>query len=299
MLTTKAIMKRKENWFEPTDCAIAKIVELSAEDYEAFSQHMMRDYDFIADNKDSMFVDENGIWHGLVVLGAHTNDAIFVESEGSNYARYAGFLPNFKPYINSQILQLADLVIKDGTKSTPNGRCVVSFDELGERFGVTISPDNGIGQMLAGALNISDEVAELEMTEDGFDVTYYLDYCSNLDEEHRPAPTPTTKLSDILRCNFEDVHLCHRDIDDATATISELSDNTLTAEGKQAWADVLGADVHRIYSGMYGLQIEVSGVKAARLYEFGNALAGYCSEQDYEKWFTPEDTEPTQTMKME
>lgn len=299
MLTTKAIFSRKEPCFEPQDCMIDKIVDLSEADYKAFSQNMLREHDFIADSTDSMFVDRNGIWHGMLVMDAGSDNAILVESEGSNYARYASFMPSIKPHIESHIQQLADKIIKDGTQTTKNGRAEIGFDEIKSRYGVMVSPTNGIGLLLLNALNMSDEVAELEPSEDSFDIAYYLDYCSNLDEEHRAAQISTKKLADILSCNFEDVHLCHRDIDDATATISELSDRTLTAEGKQAWADVLGADVHRVYSGMYGLQIEVSGVKAARLYEFGNALAGYCSEQDYEKWFTAEETAPAQTMGME
>lgn len=109
----------------------------------------------------------------------------------------------------------------------------------------------------------------------------------------------TTKLADILPCNFEDVHLCHRAVENEPCTICELSDSTLTAEGKQAWTDVMNADVHRIYNGFYGLQIELSGVKPSRLDAFFSALAGYCSAQDYETWFAQEDSTPKQSMGME
>lgn len=299
MLTTKAIFERKIPGFDLRECSISAIETLPHNEYTEFSGNLLQDYDFIADRKDILGMGDDGSIRTLLVMDGGSSDGILVDSSGYNYPRYAAFMPNIKPYINSQILQLADGIIKGGTQNTPNGRCVISFDEMGERFGVTVSPDNGIGQMLISALNMSDEVAELEMTENGFDVTYYLDYCENLDQEHLPAASPTTKLSDILRCNFEDVHLCHRDIDDDTATISELSDTTLTDEGRQVWADVLGAEVHRVYTGMYGLQIELSGVKAARIYDFGAALAGYCLQENYEKWFAPEDTEPKQTMKME
>lgn len=297
MLTTKAIFARKENWFEPQDCMIEKIVELSAEDYKAFSQNMLRDHDFIADNIDSMCVDENGIWHGMLVLDGGSNNAILVESEGSKYARYASFLPSFKPYVESQILQLADLIIKDGTQKTADGNWAIGFDDIQERFGVTVIPDNGTCEMLARTLNMSDEVAELELSENGFGLTYYLDYCENLDEKHRPSRKPIIKLADMLSCNFEDVHLCHKEVENEPVTICELNNSTLTTEGKQEWADVLKADVCRIYDGYYGLQIELSGVKPSRLDAFSGMLVGICSQENYEKWVMQEQ-EPSTAMTM-
>lgn len=300
MLTTKAIFARKENCFELQDCMIEKIVELSAEDYRAFSQNMLRDHDFIADNIDRMFVDENGIWHGMLVLDGGSDNAILVESEGSKYARYASFLPNFKPYVESQILQLADLIIKDGTQKTADGRWAIGFDDIQERFGVTVIPDNGTCEMLARTLNMSDEVSELELSNDGFDLTYYLDYCENLDEKHCPSRKPIIKLADMLSCNFEDVHLCHKEVENEPVTICELNNSTLTTEGKQEWADVLKADVCRIYDGHYGLQIELLGVKPSRLDAFSGMLAGICSQENYEKWVMQEQESPmAMTMKQE
>lgn len=74
------------------------------------------------------------------------------------------------------------------------------------------------------------------------------------------------------------------------ATIVELSAGTLTEAGKQEWANVLDANVCRIYSGAYGLQAELDDVKLSRLRSFSTMLAGYCSEANYEKWVAqPED----------
>ena len=69
----------------------------------------------------------------------------------------------------------------------------------------------------------------------------------------------------------------------------KLNRNTLTNEGKQDWSDVLAAKVERIYDGVYGTQIEVSGCPADRLRDFSFALAGYCSEEQWSRWFN----EPT------
>jgi hypothetical protein len=78
----------------------------------------------------------------------------------------------------------------------------------------------------------------------------------------------------------------------------ELDDSTLTEAGKEAWADVLNADVLRVYTGYYGLQMELAGVKASRLDAFSSMLAGYCSVQDYKKWVNESGDQPSQTPKM-
>lgn len=73
-------------------------------------------------------------------------------------------------------------------------------------------------------------------------------------------------------------------IDEMPLTIIELNDKTLTENGKTEWSDVLNAGVKRIYQGYYGLQIDLTGVKASRIYDFSAMLAGYCSIEDYYKW---------------
>lgn len=94
MLKTKAIFERKTNDFQPRDCVIEKIIELTSQQYDAFSKNMLDDYDFIRNNIDLMYCDREGIYHCLLVVGEDRPDGILVESEGSSYARYAAFLPN-------------------------------------------------------------------------------------------------------------------------------------------------------------------------------------------------------------
>ena len=50
----------------------------------------------------------------------------------------------------------------------------------------------------------------------------------------------------------------------------------------------MSAKVEKIYTGNYGLQVDVSGCDAERLSDFSYALAGYCSEEDYDRWFRDE-----------
>lgn len=76
-----------------------------------------------------------------------------------------------------------------------------------------------------------------------------------------------------------------------------LSQVQIQKRDKQDWSDVLAAKVERIYDGAYGTQIEVSGCPAHRLRDFSFALAGYCSEEQWSRWFN-EPTANTEALTM-
>lgn len=212
MLTTKAIFERKVDDFEPKNCVIEKVVALTSQEYNKFSHNMLADHDFIKDDKDLQYCDAEGTYHCILVVGEDGNDGILVESEGTDYARYAAFLPNASAFLAAAMEQ---------EQSTEN---------------------------------------ETEV--------------------------PGLKLKDLLTVSLEDIHLIHSDEEIDLATICKLNSDTLTNAGKEEWADVLNAEVHRIFNGICGLQMEVSGVKPQRLSDFSFMLAGHCLEQVYEKWVT-------------
>jgi len=99
MLKTKAIFERKTADFQPRDYVIEKITGLTSREYDVFSKNMLADYDFIKDNIDLMYVDQEGTYHCLLVVGEDRPDGILIESEGSSYARYAAFLPNARDFL--------------------------------------------------------------------------------------------------------------------------------------------------------------------------------------------------------
>ena len=90
---------------------------------------------------------------------------------------------NIKPCIKEKISVAVEQIIKEATKNTSNGSWAMYFDEIEENHGLVIKENNGIGTMLLDALLNRDEIAEIEMEEECFDMTMYLDYCSRLNEE--------------------------------------------------------------------------------------------------------------------
>ena len=100
-MQARAIFRRKEVCFEPSECEIEKVIHLSDSEFARFQQTLLDNYDFLRENADLMRV-EDGVTHCLLVVGESFEDGILVNSEGSDYARYAAFFPNAKSYLLTQ-----------------------------------------------------------------------------------------------------------------------------------------------------------------------------------------------------
>ncbi|WP_312812902.1 DUF6329 domain-containing protein [Sedimentibacter sp.] len=187
MLTTKAIFERKISAFDTQACVINGIEIMDENEFEEFSSNLLNDRTFIADRKDEMYIDSAGQKHGLLALNKDSGDGILIDSQGYDYPRYTAFMPNIKPYIDSQISIVAEQIIKEAAENTSNGSWAIYFDEIEESHGLVVKENNGIGTMLLDELTSRDEIAEIEVLDDCFDMTIYLDYCSNLDEEIEPS----------------------------------------------------------------------------------------------------------------
>ena len=183
MLTTKAIFERKISAFDAQVCVINEIQVMDENEFEEFSNNLLEDRDFIIDRKEEMFIDSTGQIHGLLALNVESGDGILIDSQGHKYARYTAFMPNIKPYIEQQISMIAEQIIKEAAENTSNGSWAIYFDEIEESYGIVVKENNGIGTLLLDELTSRDEIAEIEVLDDCFDMTLYLDYCSNLDEE--------------------------------------------------------------------------------------------------------------------
>ena len=94
-------------------------------------------------------------------------------------------------------------------------------------------------------------------------------------------------LFELMGCSLENVHIVGANVEHDLATIVELNQDTLTDEGKREWSDVLSAKVTRIFDGIYGTQIEVTGCEPERLEAFSNILAGECTLSESEHWLNP------------
>ena len=74
-----------------TEFVVGKIIKLTPEQYKEFSENLLDDYSFIAENIALMYVGINHDWHCILVKEQGSSTGILVESEGYAYARYAAY----------------------------------------------------------------------------------------------------------------------------------------------------------------------------------------------------------------
>jgi len=204
---------------------------------------------------------------------------------GQNGIAYAGFYPDGATRLTQKIDAMADYICALGRVPGGARATGVSMGDLGTVLDMAVTADNGVADLLIGQLQLRDEIDRISMTDDRLDIKFSPDIAQNIADVGNRFMT----LRDLIRCNLEDVHLCHADIDHELATVVLLNEDTLTAQGKREWRDVLDAKIERIYTGSYGLQIGLFGVEAERLSDFSFMLAGYVSEKDYDRWVTSDE----------
>ncbi len=74
---------------------IEKVIELNAKDFTTYSNMLLTATpEFISDNTDLMYVDDNKVWHCLLVHNKASHRGILVEADGYYYARYTAYVGN-------------------------------------------------------------------------------------------------------------------------------------------------------------------------------------------------------------
>jgi len=72
---------------------IEKEVVIDSALFERFIQDPLNDYDFIKENLEIMYCDNDGVFHCIFITTEQHDFGILVESEGYHYARYTAYLP--------------------------------------------------------------------------------------------------------------------------------------------------------------------------------------------------------------
>ena len=294
----QAVFARKPD-FRLRDVVIETVIRLLKEEYEQFLSSPCDSYEFIEKNSKSMLMDEkNGVFYCMLVTGEGYRDGVLVEAEGYPYARYASYVPDATALcydslsrVNGILAKAVEEIVEEGTNKTTTGNWMTDRSKVETLLGEGQSENPRLWKLLQDMLRERQEVSLVDCVEEGFDIFYYLDFCPNYIPEEGEAAVQeagadvkSPRLKDILCTHWENIHLVHTEVDNVPHTIAELDSGTLTEAGKKVWADVLNAKVERVYQGLYGLQMELSGVKPGRLEAFSGMLGGYCSEQEYETW---------------
>ncbi len=87
---------------------VERIILLTPDAYQDFSQNLMEDHFILFENTDKMWYEpDTRCWHCVLVTSPDVPDGILVESEGFAYARYTAFVPD------KSRLALENVPIKD------------------------------------------------------------------------------------------------------------------------------------------------------------------------------------------
>lgn len=247
---------------------------------------MLDDYDFISKYEGSLHVEQDGVTNALLVLNAKTGEGILVNSEGSAYARYSAYLPFAKPYLEYEIARIADYCVTEGAGNTTDGVWAISFDEIYDHYGMELSKDGALSDMLVQQLKAMDEIEEVEVTEDEINLHLHLEYCHQLNSSFENIDAEFSLLS-LLGCTLEDVHFVEKDGSDIVASITELNSNMITEQGRTEWADVLSTKVGKIFNHQGMLMIELEDCDKLRLQSFAYAAKGLSDNSSV--WFKDPD----------
>ena len=292
MIETRGIFLRKEEKLSVQKCMIEAVITIPESEFKEFQNSLYERQSFILDNLDKMYVGKSGEFHTILVVGDESSDGVLVESEGYDYGRCVSFLPEAKAFLKRKMEELTDKIVTDQRKGNSDELVRIRFSELSETYGIDVSPNQGLFSYLLPALTERKEIRDVYVEQEGF-LCSFVPLCQEEGYTYRPNGI---RLMELLDCTLEEFHLLPEGIDEMPLTIIELNDKTLTENGKTEWSDVLNAGVKRIYQGYYGLQIDLTGVKASRIYDFSAMLAGYCPIEDYCKWVREDSFLPGQKM---
>ena len=82
----------KEQIIPQDEFVIGRVVKIPIKQFNKFLNDMLGDYKFIEEHKDLMYIDNNNVWHSILVTAKEVDFGILVQSEGYSYARYSAFI---------------------------------------------------------------------------------------------------------------------------------------------------------------------------------------------------------------
>ena len=169
---------------------IEKTIIIPDKDFEQMLHRPMDGQPFIEENKNLMYQDDEDVYHCILVTGKDRTDGILVECEGYGYARYAAYVPEAAALrypslskMNQQLANAVDFIVADGTAQSTEGNWILTFEELEKYTGLCLDGKPFLQELLGDMLCDRAEVADLCIENECLDVTYYLDFCPNCQDQ--------------------------------------------------------------------------------------------------------------------
>ena len=218
----------KAGSFRISNCEAEKVLTLSDKAFQSFlewpkaEENMITKYDYLSE-------DSGRVYCGVLVLGEGREDGVFAYDRGRHFA----YLPGARAVVDSVLEQAMEMIVREGTENTNEGNWCYYFSELYEQMGLVVEDGNGLDAMLLDRLERRPEVAEVTLTDECFDVCYYLDYCKNLTQKD-PLPVHAPDQKSVLYQVVEQGH--------SVALVCEHEDGPVDLHGLLTRASVIAED---------------------------------------------------------
>ena len=113
--------------------------------------------------------------------------------------RQCGF-KTLVPFFNQEeyAKTIAAYMVFVGTDNTTTGHWNFAFEEIGERFGVNLSEDGKMLNMITEELNNqTDALSDIDVYCNEFDLSFYLDHCPYVDKEEHDNTMSPGEMDDV------------------------------------------------------------------------------------------------------
>ena len=107
-LKFNSTLNHKQSSYDTREIIVEKEITLYGSSFSELKDHPLSDNQYIAQNRDLMYIDNNDTAHCLLMVDYDSGDGILVESEGSNYARKSQFIPNSRELIENNDLTASE-----------------------------------------------------------------------------------------------------------------------------------------------------------------------------------------------
>lgn len=114
-----------------TEFVIEKLVQLSQAEFDDFKGNLLRDYDFIEELHEFMYVDRDGVWHCIAVMSEDGGEVILSQSDGYSYSRYSAYHNNVEDIIVSYKANIFPEACFKQLMAVRNSGEINMFDALG------------------------------------------------------------------------------------------------------------------------------------------------------------------------
>lgn len=253
----KLQLPAKAGRFHIFECEAVRLVTLPDEEFQDFLNGPHQDGRWAAE---PFYADEHGrrIYQGVLVLGEGHKDGVFAYDGGKHFA----YLPGARAVVDSILEQAVEKIIREGAENTNEGSWCYYFSELYEQMGLVIEDGNGFDTMLLEKLEQRPEAADVTLTDECFDVCYYLDYCKNLAPE-QPAPSLSAERKEEIISGI--LNYMAEYFDDSS--LYDILHNTL-----EICNDEIGCLGFALYDEYVDEQIEASEVQSDLLPKSGKLV---------------------------